>query len=338
MDELILKTKCYLTTQVGTQMVRESTQAEWENYGDILRRIDEAKQWAIGDWLVDGKRHYGDGLYKQAAEITGQSGDSLRGYASMAGRFELCLRRHNLTYGHHKEVQGVKFIGEKKDGKLFLSDETDHDKIAEFLDDAEKNEWTVVGLRAKVREYKEWQLQHIAAANEPEKFPVIYVDPPWQYTSGDQHTDEEQETVLGDHYPSMPLDDICALPQAKLAATNCVLFMWCTSPTLEEAFQVINAWGFKYKTSMIWDKVAHNVGHTVSVRHEILLIAKKGQTPKVPKLVDSVYVEERGEHSRKPEYFRQLIKELYPDGKRLELFCRGEAAEGWEAWGNEAIA
>lgn len=333
MDELILRTKCYLTTQVGTQIVRKSTQAEWQNYGEILRRIDEAKQWAIGDWLVDGKRHYGDGLYKQAAEITGQSGDSLRGYASMAGRFELCLRRHNLTYGHHKEVQGVKFIGEKKDEKLFLSDETDHDKIAEFLDDAEKNEWTVVGLRAKVREYKEWQRAHIAAANEPDKFVVIYADPPWQYTSGDQHSDEEQETVIGDHYPSMPLDDICELPQAQLASTDCVLFLWCTSP--EEAFQVIRAWGFKYKASMVWDKVApddaHNVGHYVSVRHELLLIATKGQPPKVPNLVDSVYVEERTEHSRKPAYFLELIDELYPDGKRLELFCRGPSAEGWEA-------
>ena len=335
MDELILKTKCYLTTQVGTQVIRESTQAEWENYGEILRRIDEAKQWAIGDWLVDGKRHYGDGLYKQAAGITGLAEDSLRAYASLAGRFQLCNRLHSLTWKHHREVASVKEIHEDIQGKLFLSDVADQKKIAELLGDAEKHGWSVVDLRAQVRAHKEWQLAHIAAANEPEKFPVIYVDPPWQYTSGDQHTDEEQETVLGDHYPSMPLEDICDLPQAKLAATNCVLFMWCTSPTLEEALQVVNAWGFKYKASMIWDKVAHNVGHYVSVRHEILLIAKKGKTPKVPKLVDSVYVEERGEHSRKPEYFRDLIKELYPDGKRLELFCRGEAAEGWEAWGNE---
>ena len=338
MDELILKTKCYLTTQVGTQVIRESTQAEWENYGEILRRIDEAKQWAIGDWLVDGKRHYADGLYKQAAGITGLTEDTLRSHSSIASRFELCLRKHKLTYYHHKEVASVKEIHEDIQGKLFLSDVADQKKIAEFLKDAEKHGWSVVDLRAQVRAHKEWQRAHIAAANEPEKFPVIYVDPPWQYTSGDQHSDEEQETVLGDHYPSMPLDDICALPQAKLAATNCVLFMWCTSPTLEEALQVVKAWGFKYKASMIWDKVAHNVGHYVSIRHEILLIATKGQTPKVPKLVDSVYVEERGDHSRKPEYFRKLIRELYPDGKRLELFCRGEAAEGWEAWGNEVVA
>ena len=71
MNELTLRTGCYLTTQVGTEVIRESTQKEWETYGEILRRVEEAKQWAIGDWLCDGKRHYGDGLYKRAAEITG---------------------------------------------------------------------------------------------------------------------------------------------------------------------------------------------------------------------------------------------------------------------------
>ena len=73
MNELILRTKCYVTTPLGTEVTRPSTESEWQAYGEILRRVDEAKQWAIGDWLVDGKSHYGDGLYKRAAEITGQS-------------------------------------------------------------------------------------------------------------------------------------------------------------------------------------------------------------------------------------------------------------------------
>lgn len=337
MNELILRTKCYVTTQVGTHVTRKSTKTEWESYGEILRRVDEAKQWAIGDWLVDGKRHYGDGLYKRAAEITGQAEQTLRLHASMAGQFELLMRVNNLSYQHHREAASVKQIAEDEDGLLYLSDEPDQDKIAELLADAERQGWSVVKLREQVRCYKEWQRQHIAAANEPDKYAVIYADPPWQYTSGDQHSTEEQETVLADHYPSMHLDDICALPQAMLAATDCVLFLWCTSPTLEEAFSVIKAWGFRYKASMVWDKVHHNVGHYVSVRHELLLIAVKGQPPKVPKLVDSVYVEERNDHSRKPVYFRELIDELYPEGNRIELFCRGEAADGWDAWGDEAL-
>lgn len=336
MNALTLNTKCYLTTQVGTQVTRQSTKAEWETYGEILRRVDEAKQWAIGDWLVDGKRHYGDGLYKRAAEITGLDETTLRKFKSLADHFELCARAHTLSWRHHYELASLKHIASDKQGRLYLSDEPDTDKIGELLAQAEKNEWTVVQLREQVRSHKEWQRQHIAAANEPEKYAVIYADPPWQFHSGNQHGTEQQETVLSDHYPSMPLADICALPQAQVAASDSVLFLWCTSPILEEAFSVINAWGFKYKASMVWDKVAHNVGNYVSVRHEFLLIATKGRPPKVPKLVDSVYVEERAEHSRKPTYFRDLIDELYPKGKRIELFMRGAAPDGWDGWGHEA--
>lgn len=121
-----------------------------------------------------------------------------------------------------------------------------------------------------------------------------------------------------------------------MAASNCVLFLWVTSPLLEEAFEIIRAWGFEYKTSMVWDKIKHNVGNYVSVRHELLLICTKGKPPKVPKLVDSVYEEERTEHSRKPDYFRDLIDALYPEGKRTELFARGALPENWTGWGDEA--
>jgi len=165
-------------------------------------------------------------------------------------------------------------------------------------------------------------------------YSVIYADPPWQYTSGDQHSNEEQATTIGTHYPSMSIADLCELPVADIAADDCVLWLWVTSPLLEEAFDLVNAWGFKYKTSMIWDKQKHNVGHYVSVRHELLLICTKGKPPKVPKLVDSVVSIERGKHSEKPEYFRELIDELYPKGDRVELFSR-KPAKGWDAWGNE---
>ena len=347
MTELILKTQCYITTETGTQVIRKSTKTEWENYGEILRRVDEARQWAIGDWLCDGMNHFeeesgrskhhpsGTALYKRAAEITGLTEGTLQVYASISHRFKLLTRVKDLTFKHHQEVASIKQIAADDDGKLFLSDEADHEKIRELLQNAEAKGWSVVELRERVRSYKEWQRQHIAAANEPEKYAVMYADPPWQYNSGDQHSTEQQDTVLGDHYPSMSLREICQLPQAQLAATDCVLFLWCTSPTLEEAFEVLKAWGFHYKASMIWDKVAHNVGHYVSVRHELLLIATKGQPPKVPKLVDSVYEEERNEHSQKPAYFRDLIDELYPQGKRIELFCRGQAKDNWDAWGDE---
>lgn len=163
------------------------------------------------------------------------------------------------------------------------------------------------------------------------KYRVIYADPPWSYG------DKQNIDGLGGaekHYMTMPLEDICSLPVP--AEDNAVLFIWVTSPLLEDSFKVINAWGFKYKTSFVWDKVAHNMGHYNSVRHEFLLICTKGScTPDVNKLFDSVVSIERTEHSRKPKEFRDIIDTLYPVGERLELFAR-EAPEGWDVWGNMA--
>jgi N6-adenosine-specific RNA methylase IME4 len=167
---------------------------------------------------------------------------------------------------------------------------------------------------------------------------VLYADPPWEYVGQEQHSSsgKTQHTVLENHYPTMSIQGLCDLPIAGISAKNSVLFLWVPSPHLENAFTVINSWGFSYKTSMVWDKVKHNVGNYVSVRHEFLLICGKGSsTPDIKKLHDSVYSEERTTHSKKPDYFRNLIDELYPNGKRIELFARGELPENWDSWGNE---
>ena len=187
-------------------------------------------------------------------------------------------------------------------------------------------------LREFVRIYKRKQTQ---PTNFPEgQYRVIYADPPWQYAT-EQHSHEQQETVLASHYPSMSLDSICELPVKDLATDDAVLFLWTTSPKLFEAKAVIDAWGFNYKASIVWDKVKHNVGYYVSVRHEFLLIATRGSClPDVPKLRDSVVTIERTEHSVKPDYFREWIDQLYPNGPRIELFAR-QSTDGWDAWGNQ---
>jgi len=162
------------------------------------------------------------------------------------------------------------------------------------------------------------------------KYRVIYADPPWKY--GDQLT--EAYGPVKYHYPAMTIPELCALPVAGLAAKNAVLFLWVTPPLLEEAFDLIRAWGFSYKSSFVWDKVKHNMGHYNSVRHEFLLIAVRGSClPDVPKLYDSVVSIERGKHSAKPAQFRKMIETLYPHGKRVELFAR-EDVQGWKPWGN----
>lgn len=163
------------------------------------------------------------------------------------------------------------------------------------------------------------------------KYRVIYADPPWAYSN----TMPEGTSQPDDHYPAKPLKDICVLPIKDLAEDNAVLFLWTTSPHLEESFQVVKAWGFSYKASFVWDKVKHNMGHYNSVRHEFLLVCTRGSCqPDVHKLYDSVVSIERGEHSVKPEYFREMIDTLYPVGKRIELFGRKQVA-GWDVFGND---
>jgi N6-adenosine-specific RNA methylase IME4 len=168
------------------------------------------------------------------------------------------------------------------------------------------------------------------------KFRVIYADPPWSYNDK-ADAGSVQSGGAEQHYPSMTLDELCAMKVAEICEPNAVLFLWTTSPLLEDAFAVIRSWGFTYKSSFVWDKHAHNRGHYNSVRHEFLLLAVRGSCPPdVPKLFDSVQKTGRTDHSEKPGVFRIIIETLYPHGKRLELFHRGEPIEGWAAWGNEA--
>jgi N6-adenosine-specific RNA methylase IME4 len=189
-------------------------------------------------------------------------------------------------------------------------------------------------VKAAIREVaREQAIRNVGKAGAlTGKFRVFYADPPWKY--GD--TGYGKGTLAaGFHYPTMSIDELCALPVQKMAIADSVLFLWVTSPLLEDGFKVINAWGFRYKASFVWDKIKHNLGHYNSVRHEFLLIATRGScTPDDRRLVDSVQSIERTEHSAKPAQFRELIDQLYPHGPRVELFAR-KKAKGWKQWGNQ---
>jgi N6-adenosine-specific RNA methylase IME4 len=163
------------------------------------------------------------------------------------------------------------------------------------------------------------------------KYRVIYADPPWRYSN----TMPAEFVEQADHYATMSMPELCAMPIRDIAEDNAVLFLWVTSPILHDCFDLIAAWGFQYKASFIWDKVKHVMGHYNSVRHEMLLICVRGSCqPDVHRLFDSVVTEERTAHSRKPHVFREIIDTIYPHGARIELFAR-EATPGWEAFGNE---
>lgn len=163
-------------------------------------------------------------------------------------------------------------------------------------------------------------------------YPVIYADPPWRY----EHAKTENRAIEN-QYPTMTLDDICALKVPELATPDAVLFLWATSPKLAEAMMVLEAWGFTYRTSMVWVKDQIGMGYYARQRHELLLIATRGEPP-VPEPAgrpDSVVEAPRAEHSEKPATFYDVIERMYPEFSKIELFCRS-ARDGWAVWGNQA--
>lgn len=174
------------------------------------------------------------------------------------------------------------------------------------------------------------------------KFEAIYCDIPWAY---DVDLSNGATRSPENNYPVMNLEEIKRFEVVKQAAAdNCVLFMWITAPKLNWMNEVLEAWGFEYKTNLIWDKIKPNMGHYSSVRHEILIIAGKGKAAptcdgKTIQSIDSVQsIEKSSRHSEKPNHFREIIETLYPNKKYLEVFARGNLKrKNWIFWGNEYV-
>ena len=169
---------------------------------------------------------------------------------------------------------------------------------------------------------------------EGKVYQVIYADPPWRY----RHCESNNRTIEN-HYPTMDLEDIKKLnvPSDK----NCVLYMWTTAPKLAEGLEVMVAWGFDYRSCLIWDKEVMGLGYWARIQHEILMVGVKGKiSPPIPSLrIPSVVRIKRGQHSDKPDYFRAMIDKWFPNANKLEMFCRDHTPlfkrVGWHVWGNE---
>ena len=177
-------------------------------------------------------------------------------------------------------------------------------------------------------------IQHETPDLPAGKYSLIYADPPWRYEFS-----ETDSRKIENQYPTMELEDILELPVLDIAADDCVLFMWATSPKLTDALSVIETWGFDYRTSAIWAKPQLGMGYYFRQQHELLLVAIKG-SPGVPEpefRVRSVMEFPRTKHSAKPKEYYEIIEQMYPQAKRIELFCRKQR-KGWSSWGNQVAA
>jgi N6-adenosine-specific RNA methylase IME4 len=164
-------------------------------------------------------------------------------------------------------------------------------------------------------------------------YAVIYADPPWRFEPYARDTGLDR--AADNHYPTMELAAICALTPP--AAPDCALFLWTTVPMYREALAVIDAWGFTYKSHYIWLKDQIGTGYWNRCRHELLLVATKGNVPAPApgEQYESVIAAPLGPHSEKPIAFAEMIEDLFPNNRLLEMFARSRRA-GWDVWGNEA--
>ena len=230
------------------------------------------------------------------------------------------------------------------EGKRIVSLPTEARKIAIDAIKTDIHEGNKPDVRAAIRAAKKEDYNTTVSLAKPKElegtYRILYADPPWKYVGLNQadeygHAERHYDCLDDEQLKKYKVGD---RPVKDMMDKNSVLFLWVTSPLLERCFPIIEAWGFEYKSSFVWDKVKHNMGHYNSVRHELLLVCVKGSCkPDVPKLVDSVQSIERSKtHSEKPEEFRKIIEGLYDHGRKLELFRRGKSPEGWDIDGNEA--
>lgn len=188
----------------------------------------------------------------------------------------------------------------------------------------------------RIEEHAKVQTGAINIEQTKRKYNIIYADPPWRYwESGNKNQ------AL--HYTTMTIDEICKLPVKDIADDNCVLFMWVTYPILQDAFKVIDAWGFKYSTcGFVWVKKNKNkdtpfigCGAWTRANSELCLIATKGNVMRLDASISQIVESPIEEHSKKPDVVRDLITKLVGELPRVELFCRNPT-KGWDVWGNEA--
>lgn len=186
------------------------------------------------------------------------------------------------------------------------------------------------------------------------EYGCIVADPPWPYDTAVKGTRALPAQTVADgsrlmtpvsswSYEPMALPDIQALPVGSWAAADAHLWMWTTNAFMDEAYDVVRAWGFTPKSILTWGKVKKDdltspsmkVGHYLRGATEHAILAVRGRTPKPSKAVPTLLLTPRLQtHSSKPDEFFTDVAEVISPGPRLEMFAR-RTRRGWDAWGDQ---
>ena len=297
---------------------------QWEFWSFFAQKIDTTYEGQ--EWLPRAQKQITDKANHARSEAANQR------QRTRNGTFQPVVGQSVLPVVKEEPGKQIKAAASKTNpGAVARGDKL----VKERPDLAEKVRLGSIRPAVAYRQMRKDEINQKTTKFPDGKYRIIYADPPWRYNDRCSEGGIQAHGVEI-HYPTMSLSELKALDIPNLAADNSVLFLWVTSPLLEDGLELCRAWSFSYKAQFIWDKIKHNMGHYNSVRHEILLVCTRGScTPDNIKLYDSVQTIERTTHSKKPEQFRKIIDDIYRQGKRIELFARGNVPEGWVAWGNE---
>jgi N6-adenosine-specific RNA methylase IME4/ribosomal protein L12E/L44/L45/RPP1/RPP2 len=185
------------------------------------------------------------------------------------------------------------------------------------------------------RAEREKDLAEKIRALPDKRYGVIYADPEWRF---EVRSEKGLDRAADNHYTTSALSDICARDVGSIAADDCVLFMWVTSPMLGVFPIVLENWGFEYKSCIVWAKDKAGTGYWTRDKAEHLVIATRGAPPcPAPgEQFESLIAAPVGAHSAKPDIFAEIIEAMFPNIPKIELNRRGAPRDGWDAWGNEA--
>ena len=203
----------------------------------------------------------------------------------------------------------------------------DPDRFGDILKRVDSGKTSISHAHIKIKR----QRKHDSPPDLPEgEWSVILADPPWLYYLPLRGAPDT-------HYKTMPKEDL--LKMKIPSAQNSVLFLWATNPKLEVALEVMQAFGYTYKTNLVWVKDIFGTGYYFRGQHELLLLGIKGDMPPPTEETrsSSVLMSSRRKHSQKPEEIYDLIESMYPNRTYLELFARPtDKREKWTYWGLEA--
>jgi N6-adenosine-specific RNA methylase IME4 len=330
-------------SKVGLELPENLSFADWKDIGERLSSVEQSIMWWIGDWWAYGEnRKWGKG--EDVAEALGINYQTARDAGWVSNKFELSRRRDNLSWSHHREVARL-----------------DPDMADTMLADAGEHNWSRNDLRRHVTQAKITaqllaeepsgstcvvaDLYRLAArieAGQQPPFGAIYLDPPWRY--GNQAT----RASTGKHYKGvidengkeiqpaagMTVEEIEALPIKKLMAKDAHIHMWTTNAFQFETPRLFAAWGFEYRSTLVWVKPQMGIGNYWRNSHEYLQTGIRGDAKRFrDRSLKSWVLSNRGKHSAKPGLVRAYI-ERASAGPYIELFARQDV-EGWAVWGNQ---